>query len=121
MVARAAFTPASAAAPCSYNLDFPPAYNSWDRVDPLELFGAETVKGEANPKVHGLMCWLILASSSCRSEALLQYVRALLTIKPMHVKWEHCRLQWHSSLRLIGSRQLYQSIYPVMPASDRRQ
>ena len=36
---------------CSYNLDFPPAYNSWDRVDPLELFGAETLKGEANPKV----------------------------------------------------------------------
>ncbi|KAF6259333.1 DNA topoisomerase [Scenedesmus sp. NREL 46B-D3] len=35
-----------------YNLDFPPAYNSWDRVDPLELFGAETVKGEANPKAH---------------------------------------------------------------------
>lgn len=35
-----------------YNLDFPPAYNSWDRVDPLELFGAETLKGEANPKAH---------------------------------------------------------------------
>lgn len=34
-----------------YNLDFPAAYNSWDRVDPLELFDAETVKGEANPKV----------------------------------------------------------------------
>lgn len=34
-----------------YNLDFPAAYNSWDRVDPLELFDAQTVKGEANPKV----------------------------------------------------------------------
>eukprot|EP00878_Enallax_costatus_P033145 GHUV01036535.1.p1 GENE.GHUV01036535.1~~GHUV01036535.1.p1 ORF type:complete len:508 (+),score=89.61 GHUV01036535.1:521-2044(+) len=35
-----------------YNLDFPAAYNSWDRVDPLELFDAQTVKGEANPKAH---------------------------------------------------------------------
>jgi DNA topoisomerase IA len=34
-----------------YSLDFPPAYNSWDRVDPLELFDAQTVKSEANPKV----------------------------------------------------------------------
>jgi len=34
-----------------YSLDFPPKYNSWDRVDPLELFEAETVKQEANPKV----------------------------------------------------------------------
>lgn len=35
-----------------YSLDFPPAYNSWDRVDPLELFDAATVKSEANPKVQ---------------------------------------------------------------------
>lgn len=34
-----------------YSLDFPPAYNSWDRVDPMELFDAETVKSESNPKV----------------------------------------------------------------------
>jgi len=35
-----------------YSLDFPPAYNSWDRVDPLELFDAATVKSESNPKVQ---------------------------------------------------------------------
>jgi hypothetical protein len=52
--ASACVAAAAAAAVCSYNLDFPPAYNSWDRVDPLELFAAETVKGEANPKVTGL-------------------------------------------------------------------
>ena len=34
-----------------YSLDFPPAYNSWDRVDPLELFDAVPVKQESNPKV----------------------------------------------------------------------
>lgn len=35
-----------------YSLDFPPAYNSWDRVDPLELFDAQPVKNESNPKAH---------------------------------------------------------------------
>eukprot|EP00879_Flechtneria_rotunda_P020115 GHRR01021155.1.p1 GENE.GHRR01021155.1~~GHRR01021155.1.p1 ORF type:complete len:503 (+),score=166.27 GHRR01021155.1:71-1579(+) len=35
-----------------YSLDFPAAYSSWDRVDPVELFDADTVKLEANPKAH---------------------------------------------------------------------
>lgn len=34
------------------SLDFPAAYNSWDRVDPMELFDAATVKSESNPKMH---------------------------------------------------------------------
>lgn len=34
-----------------YSLDFTAAFNSWDRVDPAELFDAPTVKSEANPKV----------------------------------------------------------------------
>lgn len=45
-----------------YSLDFPPAYQSWDRVDPLELFDAATVRNEANPKaqVAGVAagCWV---------------------------------------------------------------
>jgi DNA topoisomerase-3 len=36
-----------------YSLDFPAAYSSWDRVDPLELFDATTTKSESNPKVKG--------------------------------------------------------------------
>lgn len=39
-----------------YSLDFPAAYNSWDRVDPLELFDAQPVKMEANPKVLLYCC-----------------------------------------------------------------
>lgn len=35
-----------------YNVDFPPEYNVWDRVDPLSLYGAKTVKTEANPKLR---------------------------------------------------------------------
>eukprot|EP00971_Amphidinium_carterae_P078964 1562342-Amphidinium_carterae.2 len=35
-----------------YNIDFPPEFNVWDRVDPVTLFGARTVKQEANPKLH---------------------------------------------------------------------
>ena len=35
-----------------YSIDFPPEYNNWDRVDPLTLFGAPTVKMEANPKLR---------------------------------------------------------------------
>lgn len=35
-----------------YSIDFPPEYNNWDRVDPLTLFGAPTVKQEANPKLR---------------------------------------------------------------------
>ncbi|KAI8468313.1 MAG: DNA topoisomerase [Monoraphidium minutum] len=49
--ARAAFRMTSV---CGHllALDFPPKYNSWDRVDPLELFDAETVKNESNPKAR---------------------------------------------------------------------
>ncbi|XP_011176901.2 DNA topoisomerase 3-beta [Zeugodacus cucurbitae] len=34
------------------SLDFVGKYNSWDRVDPAELFGCPTEKKEANPKQH---------------------------------------------------------------------
>lgn len=33
------------------SIDFPPQYQSWDKTDPATLFGAPTLKGEANPKV----------------------------------------------------------------------
>mmetsp|Transcript_9240 Transcript_9240/g.21182 ORF Transcript_9240/g.21182 Transcript_9240/m.21182 type:complete len:859 (-) Transcript_9240:33-2609(-) len=35
-----------------YNIDFPPEFNVWDRTDPLTLYGAKTVKLEANPKLR---------------------------------------------------------------------
>jgi len=35
-----------------YNIDFPAEFNIWDRVDPLTLFGARTIKQEANPKLR---------------------------------------------------------------------
>mmetsp|Transcript_121100 Transcript_121100/g.386761 ORF Transcript_121100/g.386761 Transcript_121100/m.386761 type:complete len:858 (-) Transcript_121100:55-2628(-) len=35
-----------------YNIDFPPEFNIWDRVDPLSLYGAKTVKTESNPKLR---------------------------------------------------------------------
>ena len=34
------------------SLDFPPAYNNWDKTDPSELFEAKPVKLESNPKVR---------------------------------------------------------------------
>lgn len=34
--------------------DFPASYNNWDRVEPVELFTAPTVKKESNPKQHML-------------------------------------------------------------------
>eukprot|EP01094_Clydonella_sp_ATCC50884_P016000 TRINITY_DN2668_c0_g3_i1.p1 TRINITY_DN2668_c0_g3~~TRINITY_DN2668_c0_g3_i1.p1 ORF type:complete len:846 (+),score=211.68 TRINITY_DN2668_c0_g3_i1:225-2762(+) len=37
-----------------FSIDFPPQYQSWDQVDPLDLFDAETLKNEANAKVR--MC-----------------------------------------------------------------
>ncbi|XP_033112816.1 DNA topoisomerase 3-beta-1-like [Anneissia japonica] len=33
-------------------LDFQPRYNNWDRVDPVELFEAETEKKETNPNLQ---------------------------------------------------------------------
>ncbi|XP_026192377.1 DNA topoisomerase 3-beta-1 [Cyclospora cayetanensis] len=33
-----------------YQTEFPPAFNDWQRVDPLELFDAPVVKTEAQPK-----------------------------------------------------------------------
>lgn len=35
-----------------YSIDFPPEFNNWDRVDPLTLFGAPTVRNESNPKLR---------------------------------------------------------------------
>lgn len=32
--------------------DFPNNYNNWDRVEPVELFKAPTIKKEANPNMH---------------------------------------------------------------------
>ena len=32
--------------------DFPASYNNWDRVEPVELFKAPTIKKEANPNMH---------------------------------------------------------------------
>ena len=37
-----------------YSLDFPPAYNNWDTIEPKQLFDAETAKLEANPKVMSI-------------------------------------------------------------------
>uniref|UniRef100_A0A1A9ZLV4 DNA topoisomerase n=1 Tax=Glossina pallidipes TaxID=7398 RepID=A0A1A9ZLV4_GLOPL len=34
------------------SLEFAGKYNSWDKVDPIELFGCPTEKKEANPKLH---------------------------------------------------------------------
>lgn len=34
-----------------YSTDFPAKYNSWQAVDPLELYDAETVKVENSTKV----------------------------------------------------------------------
>jgi DNA topoisomerase-3 len=42
------------------SIDFPPKYQNWDTTDPFELFGALTIKSEANPKVllnHPLTCF----------------------------------------------------------------
>lgn len=35
-----------------FSIDFPKQYNNWDSVEPIDLFEAETVKNEANPKGH---------------------------------------------------------------------
>jgi len=35
-----------------YSIDFPPEFNVWDRVAPVTLYGATTVKSEANPKLR---------------------------------------------------------------------
>ncbi|PIO60659.1 DNA topoisomerase, partial [Teladorsagia circumcincta] len=34
------------------SLDFPPRFNNWERIDPVELYTAPTNKIEANPKMH---------------------------------------------------------------------
>uniref|UniRef100_A0A7I4Y7E0 DNA topoisomerase n=1 Tax=Haemonchus contortus TaxID=6289 RepID=A0A7I4Y7E0_HAECO len=34
------------------SLDFPPRFNNWERIDPVELYSAPTTKIEANPKMH---------------------------------------------------------------------
>lgn len=33
-------------------LDFHPKYNNWDKTDPLQLYDAETLKKETNPKLR---------------------------------------------------------------------
>jgi len=33
------------------SMDFPPQFQNWDKTDPASLFGALTMKKEANPKV----------------------------------------------------------------------
>ena len=45
-------------------LDFPGKFNSWDRVDPVELFGCPTEKKEANPKLK-MVKYLASEASGC--------------------------------------------------------
>lgn len=52
-------------------LDFVGKYNSWDRVDPAELFGCPTEKKEANPKQHMRS---FLASEARGCEALVLWL-----------------------------------------------
>ncbi|KAF3787597.1 DNA topoisomerase 3-beta [Nymphaea thermarum] len=35
-----------------FSVDFPPAYQNWEATDPMDLFGAPTLKAESNPKAH---------------------------------------------------------------------
>ncbi len=35
-----------------FSTDFPDKYNNWDKVDPQELFEAEVIKMDSNPKMH---------------------------------------------------------------------
>ena len=35
-----------------FSIDFPKQFNNWDSVEPIDLFEAETIKNEANPKGH---------------------------------------------------------------------
>ncbi len=35
-----------------FSIDFPKQYNNWDSVEPIDLFEAETLKNEANPKLY---------------------------------------------------------------------
>lgn len=34
-----------------FSIDFPKEYNNWGAVEPVELFDADTIKLESNPKV----------------------------------------------------------------------
>jgi DNA topoisomerase III len=49
---HAAFVKITSCAGHVYTTDFPSQYQSWDRTEPITLFGAEVVKIEANPKTR---------------------------------------------------------------------
>ena len=45
-------------------LDFPPKYNNWDKVDPIDLFSCDTEKKEANPKLK-MVKYLATEAKGC--------------------------------------------------------
>jgi hypothetical protein len=73
-----------------YSLDFPPAYNSWDRVDPLELFEAQPVKNESNPKVRQSAA-NTQHSTACGTAGRVQAGAAFLPLRgacDVHACWQ---------------------------------
>lgn len=47
-----------------FSIDFTAAFNSWDKVDPAQLYDAPTIKLESNPKVGLIAVQVCLTSPS---------------------------------------------------------
>lgn len=83
------------------SIDFPPKYQNWDTTDPFELFGALTIKSEANPKVllnHPLTCF---SSSLLWKEIRLSWLSLQERAYDLLRCWGQCSLHFLHTWSLV--------------------
>ncbi|UYV70828.1 TOP3B [Cordylochernes scorpioides] len=101
-------------------LDFIPKYNSWDKVDPIELFEATTKKKLSNPELHipqllqkeGLGCDYLILWLDCDKEGENICYEVLDIVRPQLRKWYQRESQavFRAKFSALTEREIHEAM-----------